>query len=82
MKKMITLGLCLTMALAFAAGCKKADENATPATSATPATAPAQTPMTSAQAPAPAATPATPATPAAPALPAGHPTTAPAADQK
>jgi len=55
MKKMISLALCLTMALAFAAGCKKKEEApAAPATEA-PAAAPAapvQGQATSKQAPA------------------------------
>jgi len=47
MKKMISLALCLIIALAFAAGCKKKEE-APVAPEAT------QAPMTSAKAPAPA----------------------------
>lgn len=46
MKKLVSLALCLVIALAFAAGCKKKEE-ATVAPEAAP-----QAPITSAQAPA------------------------------
>jgi hypothetical protein len=53
MKKLISLALCLVIALAFVAGCKKKEE--APPAPAPEAAAPAQAPMTSAAAPAPAA---------------------------
>ncbi|HZV81598.1 MAG TPA: hypothetical protein VFF53_05465 [Geobacteraceae bacterium] len=58
MKKMISLALCLTMALAFAAGCKKKEEvKPVEAPAAAPA-APVQGQATSKQAPAAPAAPA------------------------
>jgi hypothetical protein len=64
MKKLISLALCLMLAVAFAAGCKKKEE--APAAPAVEQKAPeAQAPMTSAAAPAaPEAAPAAPAAPA------------------
>ena len=50
MKKLLSLVLCLIIALAFAAGCKKKEE-APVATPAPEAAAPAQAPMSSAKAP-------------------------------
>jgi len=54
MKKLLSLVLCLIIALAFAAGCKKKEEApvTTPAPEAAAPAAPAQAPMSSAQAPA------------------------------
>jgi hypothetical protein len=62
MKKLISFALCLVIALAFAAGCKKKEEAPVPAPEAAapaPEAAPAQAPMSSAAAPeAPAEAPA------------------------
>ncbi len=55
MKKLISLALCLVIALAFVAGCKKKEEAPATAPEATAPAAPAQAPMSSAAAPAPAA---------------------------
>jgi uncharacterized lipoprotein YajG len=53
MKKLISLALCLVIALAFAAGCKKKEEAMAPAPEvAAPAPEAAQAPMSSAAAPA------------------------------
>ncbi|MDD3294629.1 MAG: hypothetical protein PHG20_08095 [Geobacteraceae bacterium] len=62
MKKLLSFALCLVIAMAFAAGCKKKEE-APPAPApeaAAPAPAPEQAPMSSVKAPeaAPAETPA------------------------
>jgi len=52
MKKLISLALCLVIAMAFAAGCKKKEEVVAPATeTAAPAPEAAQAPMSSAVAP-------------------------------
>lgn len=62
MKKMISLALCLTLALAFTAGCKKKEEAPASAPAVEAPKAPeAQKPMSSAQ-----QAPAAPAAPAAP----------------
>ena len=51
MKKLISLALCLVIALAFAAGCKKKEEAMAPAPeAAAPAHEAAQAPMSSAAA--------------------------------
>lgn len=56
MKKLISLALCLVIALAFAAGCKKKEEAMAPAPeAAAPAPEAAQAPMSSAATEAPAA---------------------------
>jgi hypothetical protein len=65
MKKMISLALCLTMALAFAAGCKKKEEAPKEVAPAAAPAAPVMGQPTSKQTPAaPAAAPAAPAAPA------------------
>lgn len=53
MKKLISLALCLVIALAFAAGCKKKEEAMAPAATeeAAPAPEAAMAPMSSAAAP-------------------------------
>ncbi len=52
MKKLISLALCLIIAMAFAAGCKKKEEAMTPAPeAAAPAPEAAMAPMSSATAP-------------------------------
>jgi hypothetical protein len=60
MKKLIALALCLVIALAFVAGCKKKEEATVtePAATTTEATPAPQAPMSSAAAPAPEAAPA------------------------
>jgi len=65
MKKMITLAICLSLTLAFAAGCKKKEEAPVEVAPAAAPAAPVQGQSTSKQTPAPAAAPA--AEPAAPA---------------
>jgi hypothetical protein len=62
MKKLISLALCLVLALAFAAGCKKKEE--APVVEPAKTEAPVQAPMTAKSAP---AAPEAPAAPAAPA---------------
>jgi preprotein translocase subunit SecY len=51
MKKLISLALCLVIALAFAAGCKKKEEAMAPAETAAPAPEAAMAPMSSATTP-------------------------------
>ena len=65
MKKMISLALCLSLGLAFAAGCKKKEEAPKEVAPAAAPAAPVQGQATSKQTPAPAAAPAEKA-PAAP----------------
>ena len=63
MKKMITLAICLSLTLAFAAGCKKKEEAPQAVAPAAEPAAPVQGQSTSKQTPAaaPAAVPAEPA---------------------